>query len=155
MTTFDKQGTGAMRLAEQPVYGSGTLGTYIRQGSSYRYTLTDHVGSTRAVINCNKLPGGAIDLLYHVDYYPYGMETRSAGIDNRYGYQGLYSEKDKETGWNNFELHNYDSAIGRWLTVDPEGQYVSPYVGMGNNPASMIQQADGVYLGLYGDGEMH
>ena len=136
MAIFDKQGAGQMRLAEQPVYGSGSLGTYIRQGGSYRYTLTDHVGSTRAVFNRNKLSGGTIDLLYHADYYPFGKEVSSGGIDNRYGYQGIYAEKDKETGWNNFELRNYDAAVGRWLTTDPYGQYHSPYVGMGNNPVS-------------------
>jgi len=136
MAIFDKQGTGAMRLAEQPLYASGTLGTYIRQGGSYRYTLTDHVGSTRVVINRNKLPSGTVDLLYHADYYPFGQEVSFGGIENRFGYQGLYAEKDKETGWNNFELRNYDAAVGRWLTTDPYGQYHSPYVGMGNNPIS-------------------
>jgi RHS repeat-associated core domain len=66
------------------------------------------------------------------------MEIRSAGIETRYGYQGLYAEKDKETGWNNFELRNYDTAIGRWLSTDPYSQFHSPYVGMGNNPVSDI-----------------
>jgi len=39
------------------------------------------------------------------------MEARSSGIDSRYGYQGLYAEKDKVTGWNSFELRNYDPAV--------------------------------------------
>ncbi|MGJ1409060.1 RHS repeat-associated core domain-containing protein [Sphingobacterium thalpophilum] len=81
--------------------------------------------------------------MYHADYYPYGMEVRSGGIDSRYGYQGLYAEKDKETGWNSFELRNYDPAVGRWLTVDPMAQYVSPYVGMGNNPVSLFDPTGG------------
>ncbi|MGJ1409072.1 putative toxin [Sphingobacterium thalpophilum] len=114
-----------------------------RQGGSYSYTLTDHLGNTRAVINRNKLPSGLMDVMYHADYYPYGMEVRSGGIDSRYGYQGLYAEKDKETGWNSFELRNYDPAVGRWLTVDPMAQYVSPYVGMGNNPVSLFDPTGG------------
>ncbi|MDR2273506.1 MAG: RHS repeat-associated core domain-containing protein [Sphingobacterium sp.] len=77
------------------------------------------------------------------DYYPFGIEVRSRGIKNRYGYQGLYAEKDKETGWNNFELRNYDAAIGRWLTTDPYGQYDSPYVGMGNNPIKRLDKDGG------------
>ncbi|WP_454880689.1 RHS repeat-associated core domain-containing protein [Sphingobacterium detergens] len=55
----------------------------------------------------------------------------------------MYAEKDKETGWNNFELRNYDAAIGRWLTTDPKSQFHSPYVGMGNNPMSGIDKDGG------------
>jgi RHS repeat-associated protein len=54
----------------------------------------------------------------------------------RYGYQGKYAERDDETGWNHFELREYDPVIGRWFQMDPEGQFYSPYVGMGNNPVS-------------------
>ncbi|UIR54609.1 RHS repeat-associated core domain-containing protein [Sphingobacterium sp. SRCM116780] len=148
MAIFDNQGVaGALQLIEQPVYGSGNLGTFIRQGGSYRYTLTDHLGNTRAVVNRNKLSSGNTDVLYYADYYPFGMEVRSGGIDNRYGYQGLYAEKDKETGWNNFELRNYDAAVGRWLTTDPYGQYNSPYVGMGNNPVSGFDPNGGWNIG--------
>ncbi|MGA6119352.1 RHS repeat domain-containing protein [Sphingobacterium anhuiense] len=95
------------------------------------------------MINRNKLAGGAADIVYYADYYPFGSEVRSGGTDSRYGYQGLYAEKDKETGWNNFELRNYDSAIGLWLTVDPYAQYHSPYVGMGNNPVSGVDANGG------------
>lgn len=133
---FEQQGTGAVQLKEQPVYGSDRLGTFYRLGSNYQYTITDHVGNSRVVINRNKAASGAADIVYYADYYPFGMEVRSGGVESRYGYQGLYAEKDKETGWNNFELRNYDAAIGRWLTTDPYGQYHSPYVGMGNNPVS-------------------
>ncbi|MFM9841176.1 MAG: RHS repeat-associated core domain-containing protein [Cyclobacteriaceae bacterium] len=54
----------------------------------------------------------------------------------RYGYQGKYAEKDDETGWNHFELREYDPIIGRWTSKDPAGQYHSPYVAMGNNPVN-------------------
>ncbi|MNK15200.1 tRNA(Glu)-specific nuclease WapA precursor [compost metagenome] len=141
---FEQQGTGAVQLKEQPVYGSDRLGTFYKLGNNYQYTITDHVGNTRVVINRNKTASGAADIVYYADYYPFGMEVRSGGIENRYGYQGLYAEKDKETGWNNFELRNYDAAIGRWLTTDPYGQYHSPYVGMGNNPVNRIDKDGGL-----------
>jgi RHS repeat-associated protein len=73
------------------------------------------------------------------DYYPFGLPMENREItreDYRYGYQGQYSERDKETGWNAFELRNYDARIGRWLSGDPYGQFDSPYVGMGNNPVT-------------------
>ncbi|WP_343321641.1 RHS repeat domain-containing protein [Sphingobacterium multivorum] len=141
---FEQQGTGAIQLKEQPVYGSDRLGTFYRLGSNYQYTITDHVGNTRVVINRNKTTNGTADIVYYADYYPFGMEVRSGGVENRYGYQGLYAEKDKETGWSNFELRNYDAAIGRWLTTDPKAQYHSPYVGMGNNPVNRIDKDGGL-----------
>jgi RHS repeat-associated protein len=71
------------------------------------------------------------------DYYPFGLVMENREITDepyRYGYQGQFSEKDEVTGWNQFELRNYDSRTGRWLSADPYGQFHSPYVGMGNNP---------------------
>ncbi|KKO89151.1 hypothetical protein AAW12_23765 [Sphingobacterium sp. Ag1] len=143
MAVFESKNGGSLQLLEQPVYGADRLGMLNRPGSSYSYTLTDHLGNTRAIIGRNKLPSGFVDVLYNADYYPYGMEVRSSGIDSRYGYQGQYAEKDKETGWNSFELRNYDAAVGRWLTVDPMSQYISAYVGMGNNPISMFDPTGG------------
>ncbi|MEO0554168.1 MAG: LamG-like jellyroll fold domain-containing protein, partial [Bacteroidota bacterium] len=56
--------------------------------------------------------------------------NNSFGQYYRYGFQGEYSEEDSETGWNSFEARMYDPVIGRWRSVDPAGQYWSPYVGM-------------------------
>jgi RHS repeat-associated protein len=63
------------------------------------------------------------------------MENREiTREDYRYGYQGQYSEENKETGWNEFQLRMYDARIGRWLSPDPYGQFASPYLAMGNVP---------------------
>jgi|GEM_PF-2099328 len=43
-----------------------------------------------------------------------------------------------------FELRLWDGRLGRWLTVDPMGQYFSPYLGMGNNPISRIDPDGGM-----------
>ncbi|HTE34723.1 MAG TPA: RHS repeat-associated core domain-containing protein [Chryseolinea sp.] len=61
----------------------------------------------------------------------------------RFGYQGQFSEKDEETGWNHFELREYDPIIGRWNGKDAYKQYWSPYIGMGNNPVSGIDRDGG------------
>ena len=61
----------------------------------------------------------------------------------RYGYQGEFAEKDSETDWNSFELRQYDSEIGRWLSTDPYGQYWSPYMAMGNDPSNRIDPDGG------------
>ncbi|MCA4900649.1 MAG: fibronectin type III domain-containing protein, partial [Cytophagales bacterium] len=67
----------------------------------------------------------------------------------RYGYQGKYAEKDDETGWNHFELREYDPVIGRWTSKDPAGQFYSPYVGMGNNPVSGVDPDGGKFFDFY------
>lgn len=80
------------------------------------------------------------------DYYPFGLVMDGREITDeayRYGYQGQYSEENETTGWNEFELRMYDARFGRWLSVDPYGQYASPYVGMGNNPTSGVDPNGG------------
>ena len=86
------------------------------------------------------------------DYYPFGAvakvwdspeQTQQEAY--RFGYQGDYSEKDEETGWNHFEARQYDPIIGRWLSVDPARQFASPYVGMGNDPVNGVDQDGGSY----------
>lgn len=80
------------------------------------------------------------------DYYPFGLVMEDRKItreDYRYGYQGQFSEEDKETGWNEFELRMYNARIGRWMSPDPYGQYASPYIAMGNNPVLMVDPDGG------------
>lgn len=48
-----------------------------------------------------------------------------------------------------FQLRLWDSRIGRWLTTDPAGQYVSPYLGMGNNPINGIDSDGGFFNPVY------
>ncbi|WP_290698274.1 RHS repeat-associated core domain-containing protein [Lacinutrix sp.] len=80
-----------------------------------------------------------------IDYYPFGMPMPDRNVegDYRYGYQGEYAEKDKETGLNAFQLRMYDSRIGRWISPDPMGEFFSPYLAMGNNPISKTDPTGG------------
>jgi RHS repeat-associated protein len=85
------------------------------------------------------------------DYYPFGLVMENREITDepyRYGYQGQFSEENDSTGWNEFELRNYEPRIGRWLSTDPYGQFHSPYVGMGNNP-HMGVDPDGGYFSMF------
>jgi RHS repeat-associated protein len=61
----------------------------------------------------------------------------------RYQYQGETAEKDKETGWNHFELREYDPVTGRWLSTDPYGEFWSSYVGMAGDPVNNIDPDGG------------
>jgi RHS repeat-associated protein len=86
------------------------------------------------------------DIVAGGDYYPFGLEISDRQItreEYRFKYQGQYSEKDEETGWNHFELREYDPVIGRWISIDPYGQFHSPYIGMGNNPVSGVDPDGG------------
>jgi len=87
---------------------------------------------------------GRADVLEYSDYYAMGGVARSGGtMRYRYGYQGQYSERDKETEWNSFDLRQYDPVVGRWLSPDPYGQFNSPYVGMGNDWAMQVDTDGG------------
>lgn len=84
-----------------------------------------------------------IRVIRQTDYYPFGAVAKVWNNPDqtqqekyRHGYQGEYSEMDSTTGWNAFQLRMYDPLIGRWLQMDPERQFASPYNGMGNNPLS-------------------
>ncbi len=88
----------------------------------------------------------AIFVSQATDYGVWGDILREQKTDEsvyRYSYQGQFSEKDLETGWNHFELREFDVIIGRWITTDIFEEYWSPYVGMGNNPVNGIDPDGG------------
>ena len=83
-------------------------------------------------------------------FYAYGHRNEGLSWTRQHlrgyghGYQGQYTRFDEETGYDNFELRQYDSRIGRWLSPDPMGQFNSPYVGMGNDPGNNIDPTGGL-----------
>jgi RHS repeat-associated protein len=104
--------------------------------------------------------GGLI--LQEQHQYAYGapLPGLSYTVGNRryrYGYQGQYAEHDSLTGFESFELRLYNSRIGRWMSYDPQGQFSSPYVSMGNNPVSGVDPDGGFsssqpFLSFVGNG---
>jgi RHS repeat-associated protein len=81
------------------------------------------------------------------DFYPFGLTIEDRQIQRelyRHGYQGQFAEKDDETGWNHFELREYDPEIGRWIQKDPASQYHSPYIAMGNNSITSVDPSGGI-----------
>jgi RHS repeat-associated protein len=80
-------------------------------------------------------------------YYPFGMIasswTRSGEQDNRYYYQG--KELDPNAGWHDFGSRMYYADLGRWFATDPQNQFASPYMAMGNAPM-MGQDPNGEYF---------
>jgi len=77
-------------------------------------------------------------------YYPYGLKVKGISAksfdkgENLRGYQGAFEVNEEETNWNEFGLRMYDPQIGRWNSNDPIDQFSSPYIGMGGNPANLV-----------------
>jgi|688.fasta_scaffold18725_3 RHS repeat-associated protein len=70
------------------------------------------------------------------NYYPFGMQSytwlREGETDNAYLYQG--KELIAQTGWHDFGSRMYYADLGRWFATDPQKQFGSPYLAMGNVP---------------------
>ena len=114
------------------------------QPFNHKYKPKTYPGNVR--VTFTRDDAGQPELLSHYDYYPYGMPMPGRQLNpanHRYGYQGEFAEKDRETGFNHFELRDYDSRIGRWFAPDPYHQFISPYIGMGNNPIFHIDPSGG------------
>ncbi|MBS1981356.1 MAG: hypothetical protein JST74_09315 [Bacteroidetes bacterium] len=70
------------------------------------------------------------------NYYPFGMKSyswlRNGETDNAYLFQG--KELIAQTGWYDFGSRMYYADLGRWFAGDPQKQFSSPYMAMGNVP---------------------
>ena len=83
--------------------------------SSTAWTLTDHLGSIRDVIDNN---GNVLD---SITYDAYGNITSETNPAERGRYAWSGRELDVETGLQYNRARYYDSSIGRWISQDPMG----------------------------------
>lgn len=142
---YEYDDSDAFIQTEIPLYGAERLGLAqpSNNGFFYDYELKDHLGNVRATIRGDG--AGRVVLSGYTDYFPSGLPIpdRDANADYRFGYQGEFAEKEAATGWASFELRSYDPAIGRWMTIDPYGQYWSPYLAMGNDWVNLVDPDGG------------
>jgi RHS repeat-associated protein len=134
--------TTTPNIKELPIYGNSRLGIY-EPGVGYVYEIKDHLGNVRATVRENATQDG-VDILSATDYYPGGspMPGRSLNLNSyRYSYQG--QPKEDLTGQISFELREYDPQLLRFQNPDPYGQFISPYLAMGNNPVNNIDPDGG------------
>jgi len=93
--------------------------------TTVEWVITDHLGSTRAVVNQTGLLSGVT----RHDYLPFGEEIQ-AGVGGRTQSQGysqpdgtrqrfVGSEHDDETGLDFMKARYYSSTMGRFTSVDP------------------------------------
>lgn len=87
------------------------------------------------------------------NYYPFGMISntwlREGEINNAKLFQG--KELISQTGWHDFGSRMYWADLGRWFSTDPQKQFSSPYVGMGNMPSVGVDP-DGEFVFFLGLG---
>ena len=140
MAIYNKPNNSSVIVQKDlPIFGLSRLGVYNRSSATSFYEITDHLGNVRAVVDKNAV------IKSYADYYPFGEQLPSRILNSsppyKYAFQG--QELDTETNMEAFQLRLWDGRIGRWLSPDPMGQYASPYLGMGNNPVSMIDPDGG------------
>ncbi len=111
--------------------------------TSWNYYITDHLGSTRMVVDSND------SIRETISYYPFGSEMRmenpallTGGISHPFRFTG--KELDRLNGLNmyDFGARWYDVAgVPMWTSIDPlcEKYYsLSPYNYCGNNPIRFV-----------------
>ena len=138
---------GPFRLVQEMFPASITLesvatvgGRIVKNGNNLqpRYFITDHLGSTRVVLD------NFGDVLERYDYYPYGkivpVSVASSG-NTDYLYTG------KESQQSLFGINWYDSGArfqttdGIFTGIDPLAEkyyHISPYAYCAGNPVNMI-----------------
>ena len=153
--TLNLYGGGMRPLVEERdgvqtlnIYGPGgrIIAQVVRDGQGseeVRYLLTDHLGSTRVVVDAE---GNA---MARYEYAPHGETTvaGSKGAEVRYRYTGHPYDEGQEL----YETpaRGYDPTLGRFLSVDPRRQDASPYVYTGNNPVGYVDPTGGIKVPFF------
>ena len=123
--------------ASAGIAGGGRI-TKTNNSYAIQYFITDHLGSTRSIVNDN----GNITAQYN--YYPFGRQWEDAGLmanTNRYRFNGKEEQTTGQTNWLDYGARMYDSETGRWFTQDPLAEMyysVSQYAYCMNNPVNYI-----------------
>lgn len=108
----------------------------------YHYYVQDHQGNNRIVIDQD----GNLEEVNH--YYPFGGVFTSSGNVQPYKYNGKELDSKKGLDWYDYGARHYDSALGRWLMVDPIAEKyseISPYVYCANSPVRYVDPT-GMYF---------
>ena len=143
-------------LSERYIWGpTGLISIIVGNNSSITqyFTLTDHLGSIRTVVNATGETAVA-----GYDYLPYGDQMRSniiSGTGSRFQFGGKEFDTESYLNLYYFEARYYRPDIGRFVATDPARQGWSYYAYAGNNPIrfsdpnGMYYEED--YPGQFGD----
>lgn len=118
-------------------------GYVTKEGSNYNYVyiLRDHLGNNRVSYSDNDNDNSInpdSEILSNTDFYVMGLTHNGEiinGTASNYNYKYQGKEQLSFDGYNMYDFGSrmYDPAVGRWFNVDPQNQFWSPYLAMGNN----------------------
>jgi RHS repeat-associated protein len=117
------------------VYFSGKRTARRDNSGAVYYSFSDHLGSLRVMTDATG------NIQRDSDYYPFGGERVVTGIfDDAHKFAGMF--RDTETGLDHTLYRQYNSALGRWLSTDPQRglpctpQTLNLYPYVTNNPTN-------------------
>jgi RHS repeat-associated protein len=115
---------------------------------SAEFFFKDNLGNVREVYK--KGVDDKVEVVEEHHYYPFGMLMSGINLTsspkNPYFYQGREFFDDFGFNLQDFDARMFDSQLGRWHAIDPVMQFASPYIGMGNNPVSLVDPR-GTFVG--------
>ncbi|RAI77468.1 hypothetical protein HMF3257_30775 [Spirosoma telluris] len=159
---YDKDGLEFIPTAEGRVLPPGRASTTVAIGGStsivasnsfyrYEYHLKDHLGNLRAACRCGErqtetTPGDGYEplVVQEQHYDPFGLDltglSSQPGVTgSRFKYNG--KEEQQGLGWIDYGSRMYDSAVPRWLQVDPHAEKyesISPFSYGFDNPIRFV-----------------
>jgi RHS repeat-associated protein len=113
------------------IYGPRGICAIRRAGVIYT-VLTDHLHSVRGLAG----PDGKLLAAFH--YNAFGQVSIQFGDARGLRYRFTGYEYDPETGLYNAAARLYDPQLKRFYSIDPKGQFASPYLYVGNNPIALF-----------------
>lgn len=96
--------------SEYLTYTGGSRAITTRPNGTREYAITDHLGSTRVMLDTWGNPVGTID------YEPSGAMLMPGGGPRK---SWIDRQQDGESGLRNHGVRQYDEEIGRFVSVDP------------------------------------
>lgn len=119
----------------------------VSSGYVYDYYLTDHLGSTRVVLEAS---GNTLVPIQTTEYYPFGLTFANNNLDkNKYLFSGKEIQNvtfgNEMLGMYDFGSRFYDPLLSRWFCKDPASQLASPYGYCANNPVALVDP-DGEFI---------
>ena len=113
--------------------------------TSWNYYVTDHLGSTRMVVDSKN------NIKETINYYPFGSEMKmetpaqmqqTENANHPFRFTGKELDKQNGLNWYDFGARWFDVAgLPMWTSVDPLAEkyyHLSPYVYCENNPVRFI-----------------
>jgi len=122
-------------------------GYVYKDGANYKYSylFSDHLGNNR--LSYTDTNGddfiSSTEILTATNYYPMGMVHSGefvSGIGSNFNYKFQSKELQQESGLQMYDFGSrmYDATTGRWFAIDPQSQFGSPYLAMGNNYINFV-----------------